>query len=314
MAAVAFEAAELAAARLAIAGRPFAPWAWRTAARVFGPPVALGTAALGALVGAGYSRRQRRSRHRRPMAGRRHRSGVVYGRRVRQRYDAGFQPRARARRRTYPSQFNRRTGGYLGLEKKFLDMEYDAAVSATVAGSEADPTTFLSLNSIAQGDGESNRDGRHCKLRSIYISGNILFAGLDQATPTTLPYITMLLIRDRQTNGAQFNAEDVLKDPSNLDLETNAMVNLQHYKRFNIVKRFRIQMRAASSTWDGTSTLAGGQIVPFTMFKNVNDDIHFIGTTAVVANISDVSYHLICIGTPGIAANLRYIARTRFVG
>ncbi len=48
----------------------------------------------------------------------------------------------------------------LGIEKKFLDMEYDAVITATLAGSEADPATLLGLTSIAQGDGESNRDGR----------------------------------------------------------------------------------------------------------------------------------------------------------
>ncbi len=239
----------------------------------------------------------------------------------RRRYANG--PRGRPYKRQRPQPYrrfkprlNNRIGGFLGIEKKYIDYEYDAAISDTVAGSESDPaSSVLAFNAIAQGDGQTQRDGRQVKNLSIHLQGNIIFAGVSGLTPKTSPFVRMLLVQDKQTNGAQFNAEDVLNDPGNLDLEVNAFRNLEYTKRFRVLKDIYVTRPAEDSVWNGSAAVSGGAIVPFEMHcKLPNVATQFSGTTAVVTNIIDNSYHLIALGTAGIGATLRYISRVRFVG
>lgn len=239
---------------------------------------------------------------------------------VRRRPMRSFRRRVRRRTgaRTYRKKRpqNMRIGGFLGIEKKFVDYQVDQAVVGAVAGSEADPTSNVNcLNASATGDGETNRDGKSVRLLSVEVKGTILFAGLDQATPATLPTVRLLLVQDKQTNGAQLNAEDVLNDPSDADLDVTAFENLQYSKRFKIWRDFHINMPAASSTWDGDSALSGGAIIPFRMYASLNFmACNFTSTTAVIANIMDNSFHVIAIGSAGITATIRYGSRCRFIG
>ena len=212
---------------------------------------------------------------------------------------------------------NNRIGGFLGIEKKFIDYEYDAAVVETVAGAEADPATALSLSALAQGDGESNRDGRQVRLLSVHMKGEVQFDPLDQATPGQAQCVRLLVVLDKQTNGAQLNAEDVLLDPTNTDLDVHAFRNLQYTQRFRVLKDFVVRQPTPSAVWDGTSTLKGGVQVPFKVNIELgNMPVTYTGTTAAIASIADNSIHVIAIAstTATGSATLKYISRLRFVG
>ena len=63
------------------------------------------------------------------------------------------------KRRTTQNR-NARSGGFLGLERKFFDTEHAAAIVGTVAGSEFDNGTSLAINAVGQGDAENNRENK----------------------------------------------------------------------------------------------------------------------------------------------------------
>lgn len=240
----------------------------------------------------------------------RRRADTPYSRNVERRLVVRI-PRAqvgRLRRR------NTRTAGFLGIEKKFYDKTYSGAIVATVASAEADPAANAScLNAIAQGDGESNRDGRRCVLKSVQIRGDIYDSGSqDGADPPGPAVIRVALVWDQQTNGAQLNSEDVFTGATNVE---HAMINLQHSGRFRILwdKTFSFGSAVAFND-DGGATGAtnrGGKI--FKIYKNLNIPVTFDGTTEDIANITDNSLHMVAFAS-GTGYFLKYESRVRFVG
>lgn len=213
---------------------------------------------------------------------------------------------------------NRRTGGFMGIELKFQDTGVASqTVATTVPGSESDPPTFLSLNSLAQGDGENERDGRLAKLHSLSVKGLIIFNGsLDATNPETLGFVRVYLVRDSQTNGAQLNAEDVFDDPASAEMDQDPMMNLENASRFKVIRKATIMKHYPAVVWDSNAnnTNSGASKVPFSLYAKVADQVHFKNTTGVIANVSDVSYHIICIGSANLSASITYTSRVRFYG
>ncbi len=211
---------------------------------------------------------------------------------------------------------NPRTGGFIGMELKFLDTFLsNHTVVETVAGSEIDMSSGsqLCLNAIAQGDGESNRDGRKCVLKSVQVRGKLhLATQADVANAEIGETCRILLVWDKQTNGAQLNSEDVLLDGSGVDLLS--LRNLQYSQRFQVLAEEMVDLQWSNSQTDGTNTASvGGEAKHFEMFRKLNIPVVHTGTTGVVASISDNSLHLIAIAA-GADITLSYQARVRFVG
>lgn len=209
---------------------------------------------------------------------------------------------------------NVRTAGYLGIETKFWDKTYSAAVATTTAGAEADPAANSScLNSISQGDGESNRDGRRCVLKKLILRGMLtLGPTADQADGISARVVRVLVVLDKQTNGVQLNSEDVLADSAGVDVLS--MVNLQHSRRFRILWDRTFVLQPATAQTDGANTASiAHEGKYFSIVKNLNIPVTFDGTTDDIANITDNSLHVIAIANGG-APTLAYQSRVRFVG
>lgn len=213
---------------------------------------------------------------------------------------------------------NQRTAGYLGVEKKFIDTERDAAIVPTVAGSEADPTAALCLNAIEQGDGPSQREGRKATIQSVELRGSVTFNTGTTAAALENGCVRVLLVRDKQTNAAQLNAEDVLLDPAAASLDAWALRNLESGSRFEILadRVLVAQPKSVGQTAAGTYA-SGNVIVPFHFYKKLNFVTNYSATAnpPTVAQIVDHSLHVIMISSsPNIDATGRYFARVRFVG
>lgn len=211
---------------------------------------------------------------------------------------------------------NQRTGGFLGLEKKFKDFEYDAVISASIAGSEADPATALSLTAIEQGDGEQQREGRKCTVQSVQMRGKVVFVSADSTTIATGGFVRLLLVQDKQSNAAQFNAEDVLVDPTDTDLDSVTPRNLQYTQRFKVLVDKTIRCPQKPAVFDADSVLSGQWEVPFSIYKKINILQNFNGTAnpPTIAQQIDNSVHLIAISSNGTQNLLRYFSRVRFMG
>ncbi len=234
----------------------------------------------------------------------------------------------RATRFNGPRKFpvlNPRIGGFLGIEVKFYDQKLiDNALTAPTdaTGGEHDPSATVLLNTVTQGDGESQRDGRKITMRSIYVDGIINCAKqASQSSGDNATGIFIALVLDTQTNGATISSEDVFVNAGgNALTAATPFRNLQFTKRFKVLatRRFIIQdanMANATSFSADSGIIANGVQKRFKMFKNLNIETQYSGTTETVANITDNSLHIVawCTDT-GMAPKISYSSRLRYVG
>jgi len=224
-------------------------------------------------------------------------------------------PFSKYTRRTGRTPRNARIGGFLGIETKFFDVEAENdAFTATWAAME--PAT-TNLTAIAQGDGESNRDGRKYAIKSIHIKGFIEVPQQEsQTAPIADQYCRIVLVLDTQTNGAQLTATDVMD--GGLAEDTLAFRNLQFSKRFIVLfdKKITLHVGRANMNEGAVNLFASPTIrVPFSYNKTFSTPIQVLmsGTTADIANVTDNSIHMIGVSESTIAT-LSYQCRTRFVG
>lgn len=227
-------------------------------------------------------------------------------------------PKMRRRRVTAKSSRNTRTGGFLGLENKFVDYERgNYAIQDSWTGGELDPGTPLCLSAVAQGDGASQRDGRKYEVLSVHLQGYI---AVDAAEAATAPHddilVRLALVVDSQTNAAQLAAENVYDDT--LTLKFNGFRNLQYSSRFRVlkVKKLRLPVTAAVMSQGAVDLFAHGIVqIPWKMdftFK-VPLAVTCVTTAATIAAIQDNSIHLVGISTSSLA-KISYTSRCRFHG
>ncbi len=225
-------------------------------------------------------------------------------------------PPVRARRR------NARIAGFLGIEKKFYDTSlYGGTLSesADCSGGEHNPSATICLNSVVQGDGESNRDGRKIVMKYISVNGTISMDALSAvSTITPNMLIDVMIVLDQQTNGALMASENLYVNPSaNASLGTRGFRNLQYIQRFKVLKKVSINTGPSESQSIGATYDTGGSHHPFSMNVPLADiAVNYTGTTETIANIVDNSLNLIALVKDGGAstATINYNARLRFVG
>lgn len=224
-----------------------------------------------------------------------------------------------AKRRKRRSR-NYRTGGYLGIENKFLDTSLTSKtlVAATDAtGLLADPTTLNCLNVMAQGDTPSGRDGKKVNMKRIDIRGIIQVGNQANQTVTDIAgAVTLALVLDTQTNGAQFASNLVFTNPSaSVTTNVNLFRNLEYVDRFKVLKTKTIRLPQPTIVYDGTNIEQGGYHLPFKMGCNLNNlQVLYKDTAGTVADIVDNSLHLVAYCTNGTLPVLNYNARLRFIG
>lgn len=219
---------------------------------------------------------------------------------------------------------NTRTGGFLGIEKKFLDTFLDAgnlnAEIGAVSG-EHDPVgIWASFNGMQTGTGESDRDGRQIIMDSLYITGMIWAPSV---TGTIIahdsPAVFIAVVLDKQTNGVKLNSEDVYKNTSGqAEMAAYPVRNLQHIKRFRVLKTLRITIPQRTYFGDAVSGDMSGVAIPFECYTKLNGmKTNYKGTTANISEIVDNSLHLIAWSSTLFATfpyNISYNARLRFYG
>lgn len=223
------------------------------------------------------------------------------------------------RRSTYRRQ-NPRTGGFLAMENKFYDTAVNAkaiVAAGSMAGLETDPLTYNCISAPAQGDGESNRDGKKIIINSVDVNGVILIS--QQINQTIADYgakIMIALVQDTQTNGAQLNSEDVYTNPGTSAITcASPFRNLQYSTRFKVLAVHQVIIQPPPLAYDGTNMEQAGSFYDFRFNKKVNIPVTFTGTTEGVANVVDNSLHVISMASDVLLIpTLYYNARIRFKG
>lgn len=221
---------------------------------------------------------------------------------------------------------NIRTGGYLGIEKKFLDVvasQVSIPAPTDCSGGEMQPETPAGINCLsapAQGDSESQRDGKKIIMKSIFVTGAIKWSTVvDQDDAFEAGPVFVALVMDTQTNGATIVSEQVFTNPNDIaNVNCYPLRNLQYSSRYRVVDHVTVQPRTSIAFNDAAATGSMAWCIePFTLStKKLTDvPINFTSTTADVANVADNSFHIIafCTGTSPAAA-ISYNSRMRFVG
>ncbi len=223
--------------------------------------------------------------------------------------------------RTGGSRANNRTGGFMGIELKFYDTSLSASALTApgdATGGEHDPSATVLLNTVVQGTGEEQRDGKQIVMKSVGIRGHInVPVQANQTATDVAPVVLVALVLDTQTNGATIASENVFKNKSASGSQaTNVFRNLQFSKRFRVLKRVLLTLEQPTIVWDGTNLEQGGYNTPFEIFANLKDQlVNYSSTTETVANITDNSLHVIAYcNSNSSAPTISYNARLRFVG
>jgi len=218
------------------------------------------------------------------------------------------------------AMLNRRTAGFLGIEKKFYDtMLIAGALTAPTdaTGGEFDPSATSMISTPAQGDTEQNRDGKKIVIKSLIFKGRLATA--QTINQTTVPQPTeyfVAIVLDTQTNGAQLNSEDVYKNlGANAATTCRPTRNLLFSNRFKVLKEW-CGVLYPTVSYDGTNIEAGGDTVQFDAFIPLDLNVNFnSGTTASVANVIDNSLHVIAFANSTVMSPaISYNARIRFMG
>jgi len=218
---------------------------------------------------------------------------------------------------------NARTGGYLGQELKYMDTNVTAGsiVNNTWVNACVDPTGagVLCQNGIGQGDGAQNRDGRAYAIKSVHVKGWISIDPIKaQTTQLSDTLIRLVLVLDKQTNGAQMDPQQLFNGAAGFAL--SGFRNLEYVQRFRVIEDITFRIENPGPAEAVNSFGAPARLVPFQMNKDFKTPIKVTcsGAAGTVAAITDNSLHLVCCQVSDVlvapVVKMNYWTRVRFIG
>lgn len=208
-------------------------------------------------------------------------------------------------------------------ERKYYDTALSSQALITVAagswaGGELDPGTVNALSAPAQGTDINNRIGRKFGICALRIKGYITVPIQTNQTATDAPTLCRLcVVLDKQTNGVQLNAEDVIGSDEGNAPGITMFQDATNLGRFKVYKDKMFNFDSPRQSWDGTNIEQGGMIRHFKWNLKFKKPIivHTNSTsTAGVGNIVDHSFHIIggCSDT-SLGPLLSYKSRCVFI-
>lgn len=233
-------------------------------------------------------------------------------------YGTGGKQRRRGKASTARATY--RTGGLLAIENKFVDYYFNGDVyqlgSVGPDWTRCDPTGADCLSAAAQGDGPSSRGNRQYVIKSLHIRGIVAQEVTEGETaPPSQGLLRVVVVLDKQTNGAALSAADVMEDFAGTH-DYLGFRNLEWTKRFTVLADFTL-MPDPLIVNEGSSNLfaAPWRQQSFKVNKTWKNGIqvNMTGTTAAVTNVLDNSIHVIASSKVD-GTHLVYRSRVRFVG
>jgi len=221
----------------------------------------------------------------------------------------------------------RTPGGQIVADNHYFDAELAATnilvTTTTWAGGELDatfgtgPTAMNCLFAPTQGDDITQRTGRKAFLKKIRIHGKMIVptqsaqSGLDVP-----PAVRLICYMDKQTNGTQAQAEEVIS--SGIDtLPLNMFQSTKSFGRFKVYKDKTFILTPQTATNNAAADTIVQEAVKreFKWNINVNEWVNFNEkNTGTVSDVIDRSFHLIGV-TDGAATipNIYYKVRCTFL-
>ncbi len=211
----------------------------------------------------------------------------------------------------------------MGIELKFHDTGLSGSTinsTADMTNGEQNPSATLGVTTMAQGDGESNREGRRCTWQSLHITGivNVTAKTNQTVAPAGLNWFIAVVL-DTQTNGAFADSESVYNNPSaNVRTSTTPLRNLQQIKRFRILATRKMKCDGNNMSFDGTNIEVSGCKRPFDIyikFPGKGIVATYSGTTASIANSTDNSIIVLAwVSAVDSTSTITYNSRLRYYG
>ncbi len=202
-------------------------------------------------------------------------------------------------------RFVRAPAFYARGETKFFDTDLDAVFGTIGIAMES-----ANLNIIAQGNTESNRIGRKVVLTRVDCKG-ILTLPASAVDTATSEVVRLLLVCDKQTNGAVFAGTDIWETDN-----WRSFNNLANSKRFRVLQSKIFTLNSTAGSGRGsTDTLSFGEhVVAWKMGVNLNLPIEFDNSaaTGAVTTQRSSSLWLVSQATTGMAIMSVSNARVRF--
>ncbi len=134
--------------------------------------------------------------------------------------------------------------------------------------------TFFNPIILVQGDAESERIGRKVIIRSLAIKGALQLNGATVGTNTAC-IVTMKVVQDRQTNGAQFAAVNLLTTDA-----FNSYNNISNKNRFKVLKSCTFELKAGGAAASGAAFIFSQDIAYVDEFLKMNIPIEYDATFA----------------------------------
>lgn len=190
-------------------------------------------------------------------------------------------------------------------ELKFIDFNTEDAMIAAGGTIMVNADAEASFVRIAQGDGESNRDGRKCCIKKICWRYRVQLADAGTAGTAT-ETVRVIMYLDKQTNGAAATVTDILEAD-----DFQSFNNLANKSRFRILydQTLTINLTGAEAATALTKR------VNKQFYKNCSIPIEFnnAATTGALATVRSNNIGILLISESG-RASLTGVLRLRFQG
>lgn len=180
--------------------------------------------------------------------------------------------------------------------------EFKAVYDLGTGDEMLDSGTITPLNIIGQGDTSQQRSGRRVRITKVTFKCMIK---INQGTALTIPNQNwrVMLVLNRQSNGATFTLADLLQDPSAGDSIVSP---------YNLASANRFHMYFDRSGWVSSSVTS--RHIDFTFYPNF--DVLYSGTGSGIADIVTNSLSLLYLSDIASGSNgpdITWHSVTRFI-
>lgn len=212
--------------------------------------------------------------------------------------------------RSMPSGTGMRAGPVYS-EVKALSLQQGTGGPITASYNFDTTGTIQLLNGLTPGNGFSQRNARRIQMKSLKVQFNINPLA-NRTAPGDLGRI--MIIYDRQTNGALPSIADILQDTSTVPANVTSISsgpNLGNRERFYIIRDYKFTLPAAVVPATGVPSSAypdsfEGEHQSFVQWyiKLKNLDTVFIGDDSLIGSIGTGSLLAVTLGgvAPGVPA------------
>lgn len=200
-------------------------------------------------------------------------------------------------------------------EKKYIDhLVSNEPVPVSLASSIEDPIVIDCISAVPIGDAGNQRNGRQIFITDVFVRGYIELPSSILSIPQKGGLVKIVLLLDKQSNGAQPAGNAVFILPSNR-LEIFGYRNLDNQERFEVLDSTIVQVVPAAAVVTGGDSAWARVVYNFSLQKKgVNITVNHSGDPGTLAEVVDNSIHMMIwtMDTLGSVLRYGYSARCRF--